>query len=344
MNIEPSGSNALDRILARLDRVRKIASRGWVAACPAHEDTTPSLSLTVGADRQVLMLCRASCPTDTVLAAIGLTLADLFEPSPLRRRLVAAYDYRGTQGELLYQVCRYEPKDFRARRPARTGWSWSLGDATRVPYRLPELVALPARAQVIVVEGEKDADSLAAVGLVATTNVGGAGNWRSEYGEWLQGRDVVIIPDNDPAGRRHADLVAVALTGVASSVRICTLPGLRTKGDTSDWLDAGGTRDELLALIAATPPLRLGPSEPDTQRETRLGPDRGAQDQPPAHRELGRDPRRIGGSPHALHPLQPPRTRPCRCALGRPHPREPGPTGAVAHPRGDIGRKAERQD
>ena len=102
-------------------------------------------------------------------------------------------------------------------------------------------------------EGEKDADRLASLGFVATTNAGGAGKWRDEYSEYLRGRHVVIIPDNDEPGREHAAKVARSLQGIAASVRILELPNLPPKGDVSDWLDAGGVVDELLVLAESAP-------------------------------------------------------------------------------------------
>lgn len=74
-----------------------------------------------------------------------------------------------------------------------------------------------------------------------------------EYSECLRGRPVVIIPDNDEPGRKHAAQVARFLSGIATSIKVVELPNLLPKGDFSDWLDAGGTLDELLALVGATP-------------------------------------------------------------------------------------------
>jgi hypothetical protein len=142
-----------------------------------------------------------------------------------KRHITATYDYTDEGGELLYQVVRLHPKDFRQRRPdGRGGWIWSLGDTRRVPYRLRELrVAIDFDDVVYVVEGEKDVEALCAKKLVATYNPGGAGKWRSEYSECLRGADAVIIPDNDPAGRNHAQQVAAALHGVARRVRVLDL-------------------------------------------------------------------------------------------------------------------------
>jgi hypothetical protein len=167
-----------------------------------------------------------------------------------RRRIVATYDYTDERGTLLYQVVRYDPKDFRQRRPdGKGGWTWSLGDVRRVLYRLPQLVESAADGRpVFIVEGEKDADNLAGLGLVATTCAMGAGKWRPEYGEALAGRSVVILPDNDEPGRAHAEAVLRALEPVAASVKVLRLAGLPPKGDVSDWLAAGGTKEELLTL------------------------------------------------------------------------------------------------
>ena len=57
-----------------------------------------------------------------------------------------------------------------------------------------------------------------------------------------------LLPDNDDAGRKHADLVAASLSQVADSVRVVYLPGLPEKGDPSDWIEAGGTREALVAM------------------------------------------------------------------------------------------------
>ena len=95
------------------------------------------------------------------------------------RQIVAAYDYCDEHGDLLFQVCRFEPKTFHQRRPdGKGGWIWNVKGRRRVPYRLPELIAAPADCIVFVVEGEKDADRLASLGFVATCNPGGAGKWQ----------------------------------------------------------------------------------------------------------------------------------------------------------------------
>ena len=158
------------------------------------------------------------------------------------RRVINTYDYTDERGGLLFQVVRYEPKEFRQRRPdGNGGWEWSLGDVRRVLYRFPYLAHPTQRGKAIyIVEGERDADTLVDNSMHATCNPGGAGKWRPEYCEMLRGADVVIVPDNDEPGRRHAEEVAAALHGIARRVRVLDLavlwPECPEKGDVSDWL------------------------------------------------------------------------------------------------------------
>ena len=208
-----------------------------------------------GGDLVELVRHRLSLDRDGAHAWIAETLG-VASPSVRRvaaRRIVATYDYRDENGALLFQVVRYGPKTFRQRRPDGSGgWSWRVKGVRPVPYRLPELLTA-ADAPVFIVEGEKDADRLAGLGLVATCNAGGANSWPPGLSEYFRGRDVCILPDNDDAGRSHAERVAVALHGIARSIRTVLLPDLPQGGDVSDWLDAGGTPDALRALCEATP-------------------------------------------------------------------------------------------
>ncbi len=187
-------------------------------------------------------------------------------------RIVAEYDYRDEAGNVLFQSVRLEPgpkgkkKSFFQRRPGPNGdWINDLKGVRVVPYRLPELLAEPTRP-VFVVEGEKDVESLARIGVLATTNAGGAGNWTAQHAEFLKGRRVIILPDNDETGVNHSQQVAQSLHGIAQSVRVVVLPNLPEKGDVSDWLAAGGTKEELKRLAQAAPvwkPVEAGQPWPE---------------------------------------------------------------------------------
>jgi hypothetical protein len=148
---------------------------------------------------------------------------------------------------LLYQVLKYDPKNFRQRRPdGNGGWTWSLGDVRRVLYRWPELLQYPD-ATVFVCEGEKDADRVASLGHCATCVA--AGTWTEDCVKALAGRDCIVLQDNDGPGHKKALAAAQALHGTAKSIRIVLLPGLPEKGDVSDWLDADPRRSKELVDI-----------------------------------------------------------------------------------------------
>jgi hypothetical protein len=123
--------------------------------------------------------------------------------------IVATYDYTDADGTLLYQVVRYDPKDFRQRRPdGNGGWTWKL-DERRILYRWPELVKFP-HGTIFICEGEKDADRVASLGHCATTVA--SGKWTDECVKTLAGRDCIILQDNDDAGRAKAKAFGWELT------------------------------------------------------------------------------------------------------------------------------------
>jgi hypothetical protein len=253
----------IDQLIAKLPHAKRVGS-GWSACCPAHEDRRASLSIGEGDDGRALVKCHAGCTVESICAAVGLHMSNLMPRSDTlpsarkpesngKRRTIALYDYRDELSNVLFQAVRYEPKDFRQRRPdGEGGWEWSVKGARVIPYRLPELLAAP-ELPVVVAEGEKDCDSLARMGVLATCNAGGSGKWTSEHSVFLRGRRVIVLTDNDEAGRNHARQVAQLLQGVAESVRILELPDLPPKGDASDWIAAGGTKAELMRLADATP-------------------------------------------------------------------------------------------
>jgi putative DNA primase/helicase len=238
--------------------------------CPAHDDASPSLDI-VEKGGKLLFVCRAGCSQDAVIAALRARGAwperrekpNGHAASP--KRVVATYDYIDAEGTLRFQAIRYDPKDFRQRRPdGRGGWIWNLPlDRTHrfLPFKLPEVTEAIAQEQtILVLEGEKDVLTAAKMGIAATCNAGGAGKWMVEHGAYLKGADVVLVPDNDPAGQRHMEDVAASLVGVAKRVRQVVLPDLPPKGDLTDWIRAGGTAAQLWALVEQAPEIKQAPN------------------------------------------------------------------------------------
>jgi putative DNA primase/helicase len=242
----------IDGILGRLESVKR-ESRGWLARCPAHDDRTPSLSISEGDNGCVLLHCHAGCTLEAVTAALNMTPADLFADNGNgKREVVAEYPYQDEDGQLLYQVVRYSPKGFRQRRlDGNGGWIWKLGDTRRVLYRLRKVIeTAKAGGTVYVVEGEKDVHAVEAAGGVATCNPGGAGKWRDEYSESLRGAHVIIFADKDEPGRQHAAAVAASVAPVAASVR---LTEAAVGKDAADHLGAGKMLEEFLPVDLAAP-------------------------------------------------------------------------------------------
>lgn len=267
----------LDRVLDVLTSLEckpRHSGTGWSAKCPAHPDKAPSLSVSEGADGKALLNCHAGCRHDDVAKALGLTEKDLFPPPdapPPKAQLVATYPYQDENGVVLYEALRYSPKTFRQRKPVPGGYEWSLNGVRRVPFRLPELIANVHEGEtVFIVEGEKDVLAMTSKGFCATCNAGGAdakedkaagtwhpgdgSKWRDDFAHYFKGADVVILPDNDGAGRAHAERVRRSLERQAKRIRVVELPGLPEKGDVSDFFAAGHTAQELQALVDAPAP------------------------------------------------------------------------------------------
>jgi hypothetical protein len=197
------------------------------------------------------------------LRGMGIEVGAKPEAKPARR-IVATYDYTDEAGKLLFQVVRYEPKDFRQRRPdGKGGWIWSVKGRRMVPFNLPAVLAADT---IYVVEGEKDALNLGKLGLVATTNPGGAskpnkaGKWPADFARYFAGKNVVIIGDNDEAGRPHVEHVVKNLTGTVARVVALELPNLPYKGDVSNWIEAGGTAEDLKRLLEGVEPAEPAPN------------------------------------------------------------------------------------
>jgi hypothetical protein len=160
----------------------------------------------------------------------------------------ARYIYKDARGLLYMRVLRTSSKSFPTQHWQDGRWvsGWPPGPV--IPYRLPELLAAPASEPVWICEGEKDANNVAALGLIATTNPGGAKVWQPELAQWFKGKPVVYIAeDNDAAGREHTRKIQAALTGIVPEIAVVTFPDVPEKDDVSDWLELGGTKKLLLA-------------------------------------------------------------------------------------------------
>lgn len=228
------------------------------AKCPLHADEIPSLSINTQKDKWFCHACnKGGTAVNLYMEVRGIDFKTAMknlssgQTEARNRKVVATYDYTDEVGKLVFQVVRMEPKIFRQRRPdGNGGWIWNTEGIRLVPYRLPEVL----KAEIIYIpEGERDCETLRNLGLTATTNPRGAGKWRSAFNEYFKDKNVVILCDNDRVGRDHARDVARNLYGIARSVRIIELPGLPEKGDITDWINTGGTKEKLIEIVKAMP-------------------------------------------------------------------------------------------
>ena len=232
---------------------------GFSVRCPAHDDSTPSLSISDSRNGGVVLHCHRGCTEQEICDACGLDRSELLPPreftpsddwSPAGR-IEARYRYTDEQGKLIFEVVRSEGKNFLQRCPDSSrpgGWNWRLGEVRRPLYRLPELLeGIRAGERVFVCEGEKDVEAIRRSGAIATCNPHGAGKWRPEHTETLRDANVVVIADKDEPGQKHARAVVKALSEVAQSVRMAEA---REGKDVSDHLAAGLSLDELVDLTA----------------------------------------------------------------------------------------------
>jgi CHC2-type zinc finger protein len=214
--------------------------------CPFHEDGNPSFSVY---DDGRKWKCHAGCGEGSAIDFIAkaknlsdeqacLELIRLAGDDPNtqgqssragdsepRHKEIAAYNYQDQSGKVVFQVIRYEPKDFRQCRLREDGTRlWNMDGQERFPYHLPEILAAPPETEIWIVEGEKDVDRLREYGFIATCNPGGAGKWLPSFAQFFTERTIVICQDNDQPGANHACDVLRKIRSVTKSATIIRLP------------------------------------------------------------------------------------------------------------------------
>lgn len=287
--------NVVEAIGRSTGRSPKKTSSGWQAHCPTHEDRKPSLSISEADDGKVLLKCHAGCSTDRVLDAAGLQKSDLFPDSrqssqnhgqPIRTTTrkrkkdsvkssfasIAdtlkklnwklgehshCWIYKDSHGEDNGATIRWDTTDGKEIRPlSLIDGSWTI-KAMPCPRPLYQLPSISEAERVFVVEGEKCADAMASLGFVATTSTGGARAVDKTDWSSLEGKEVIVIPDNDQPGEDYANEVASVISNSCSPscVRIVDLKALwpesPEKGDVADWVEHSQSTDsgELAAQL-----------------------------------------------------------------------------------------------
>lgn len=281
----------VELVLSRLQNpVRQ--GQEWRARCPAHRDQRPSLSVREGNDKRALVHCFAGCPNERIVEKWCLTLRDLMPANtsssgptasapgttsysnadkPIAN-LVAkhglysrSWTYHNSDESPVGLILRWDTPDGKDIRPVsltKKGWIVGGMPTPRPPYRLPDLLARSSE-RVFVCEGEPAAEAARSIGLLVTTSAHGSNSFRETDWTILAGRDVVIFPDNDPAGLQYAEAVAKILLSLSppATVRIVQLPRLPPKGDFVEFLEVRDSREsseivaEVETLVNAVAPM-----------------------------------------------------------------------------------------
>lgn len=230
-------------------------TKDWRMPCPIHSGTNPNFSINPSTG---LSQCHSTCGRGWDMISLEQELTGLdFVRAKERvfelvgrpkveweeREFESVYDYTDESGKVVYQVIRKVGKKFSQRKPNGSGgWEWGIKGVPRVPFHLPKV---RNSEFVAIVEGEKDVLTLERIGMVATCNNGGAGNFNPELAEYFSGKHVAIFADNDNPGREHALKVARLLISVVKSIKIVELPKLPEKGDVTDFVNSGGTIEQI---------------------------------------------------------------------------------------------------
>jgi len=238
----------VDDLVTRLDGVKRKSSGGWIARCPAHEDTQPSLSIDPGSNGKIVMRCFAGCEVTAIVAAMGLSMTDLFDdaPEPVAvasngHAVTTWYDIRDQAGVV---VARHKRVD----QSGAKKMSWWLPEARQPGLGGLRINDLPlygmelfdewsTTESIIVCEGEKAALALQTAGVPALGTATGANGCPDiSILTPLAGRTVILWPDNDAPGRIHMERVGKRLTEAGATCRWFTWTDAPAGGDAADYL------------------------------------------------------------------------------------------------------------
>lgn len=206
--------------------------------------------------------------------------APIREKKAIRPRQTRYWEYPARDGSPLVRVVRFDDGEGGggggSKKPAwhqerwnisknknKNGWVAGIEGIDRpdIPiYRYAEIREAIERGELIfIVEGEVCADILWKLGLAATCNIGGSGKWRPSDSQDLSGAKVVIVPDRDEPGIKHADRVA---EDFPEALWLYAFPGSAWKNpplskglDIADWVEHHKiTAEEILAAVGERMP------------------------------------------------------------------------------------------
>lgn len=253
----------LEEIKPLFRGVTSIRKNSFQCLCPAHNDKEPSLTVATGEKQPIIMRCHAGCEQEKILEAIGLTMKDICKDGEFNAdgrskcieyyrdkkgfKYIDEYEYKDENGKYLSHKFRFIKEDGSKTFVYATinEDSWKSGKHEKASiYRIEKLKDYNT---VYVPEGEKDVKTLEDKGYNAVT-FGSSGSWKREFTKYFEGKDVILLPDNDSAGEKGMEQVRKDISEIAKSV-IVVKTSSRAKGDVTDFFMDGHTKDEFDRLV-----------------------------------------------------------------------------------------------
>lgn len=265
-----------ETIAKALGNAKKV-NGNWLASCPVpghgrgNGDKNPSLSIKED-NGKYLFHCHGGCDQHSVFDAVRernllpsiqrqeYSLALIKGELMTMPTLEQEWEYKDEAGETLFVKRRFKTNTEKGKTyslhkvDAAGNRKGSMTGARIVPYRLPELInAKESGRAIYLVEGEKAADALVSIGVIATTSHAGASHWPEDITQYFAGAVVIVVPDCDQPGWKYAKKVVEALLPVAKAIRVLDFNLPELGDDAYEWVADGGDRARLAELAKALP-------------------------------------------------------------------------------------------
>ena len=264
--------------LSRLKHVKKVGGSQWCADCPSCGDKKQHLYISFAPNGKILLDCKKGCSFADIAAALDIRQNDFFPPSERTKKepweLMREHIYTDISGGVLAKKQIFRKPDGSKTavwyRLEKGAYIKGLNGMKLPLYHLHKFTKMTGT--LVVVEGEKDVETVEQMEIAATTSPNGAGaKFRKDLIPYFKGRNVVIITDNDDAGKKYGLDIAEKIVKTASGVKLIgaaeIYPQVSHKGDISDIAAEVGiqkAKELLTQAVAAAVPFALSPPAADT--------------------------------------------------------------------------------
>ena len=262
----------ISEILSYLENVKVVSENLFRANCPACNDTKGHLYISEEKGK-ILTDCKRGCSFSAIVQASGLKATDFFNDDDNKRtqnskprwNLLRTHNYTDSAGNIIAKKEIYD----KGNGEKSAVWHRFEGgkfikglQGKKMPlYHLHKFINAKKSVPLYIVEGEKDVETMERMGLIATTSPNGAGSkWSKAHNKYLSGWNVIILADNDEAGKKHAQQTAETICRDVKALKLipsaAVYPALKKKGDISDIaIEIGieNTRNLLIETQKKTP-------------------------------------------------------------------------------------------